>query len=53
MHIHGLEKNGTDGLIFRAGIEMQRQRADLWMQQGKERVRGIEGGALKNLHYHL
>ena len=40
MHIHVLEKNGTDGLICRAGIEMQRQRADLWMQQGKERVRG-------------
>ena len=23
MHIHGLEKNGTDGPIYRAGIKMQ------------------------------
>ena len=53
MHIYGLEKNGTDELICRAGIEMERYRTDLWMQWGKGRVGGIDRAALKHLHYHM
>ena len=29
-HIHGIEKNGTEELIGRAAMEMQRLRTDLW-----------------------
>ena len=30
MHMYGIQKNGTDEPICRAGIETQTQRADLW-----------------------
>ena len=41
-HIYGIQKNGTDEPIFRAGIDTQTQRTDLWPQQGQERVGRIE-----------
>ena len=34
-HICGIQKNGTDEPIFRAGIERQTQRMDMWTQWGK------------------
>ena len=30
--------NGADESLFRAGVEMQTWRADLWIQWGKQRV---------------
>ena len=37
MHIHGIQKDGTDEPICRVVMEMQTQRTDLWTQSGKER----------------
>ena len=37
-HICGVQKNGTDEPICRAGIETQTQRTDMWTQKGKERA---------------
>ena len=34
-HIYGIQKNGTDEPICRAGTETQMQRADMWAQDGK------------------
>ena len=51
-HIYGIQKNGTDEAICRAGIEMQSQRKNLWTQWGKERVGRIERVALAYIHYH-
>ena len=34
--------NGTDEHIYRAGIETQTERTDLWTQQAKERVGQME-----------
>ena len=31
-HIYGIQKNGTEELIYRAGIEMQTERMGLWTQ---------------------
>ena len=33
-HICGIQKDGTDEPIQRAGMEMQTQRKDLWTQWG-------------------
>ena len=52
-HMYGIQKNGTDEPICRAGIEMQTQRTDLWTQQRKNRVGLIEKVALKYIHYHV
>ena len=30
MHIYGIQKNGTEEFIYRAGMEKQTQRIDLW-----------------------
>ena len=38
IHIHEIQKNGTDEAICREGMEMQMQRMDLWTQWQKERV---------------
>ena len=38
MHIHGIQKNCTDELIYRERKEMQTQRMDLCTQWVKERV---------------
>ena len=35
MCIYGIQKNGTDEPVCRAGIETQTQRTDLWAQQEK------------------
>ena len=37
-HIYGIQKNGTDEPICRAGIETQTWRTDEWTRQGKEQV---------------
>ena len=34
-------------------METQRQRIDVWVQQGKERVGQIEKVALTYIHYHV
>ena len=38
MHIYGIQKNGTEKLIYRAAMEKQTQRIDLWTWE-----RGGEG----------
>ena len=38
MHIYGIKKNGTEEFIFRAAVEKQTQRIDLWIWE-----RGGEG----------
>ena len=30
MHIYGIQKNGTEEFIYRAAMEKQTQRIDLW-----------------------
>ena len=35
IHIYGIQKNGTDGPIGRAGTETQTQRTDLWTPEGE------------------
>ena len=53
MHIHEIEKNGTDDPICRAGIETQTSRLDWGTQQGKARVGQMESAALAYIHYHV
>ena len=53
MQAYGIQKNGANEPICRAGIETQTQRMDLWTQQGKERVGQIERVALTYTHYHM
>ena len=53
MQTYGIQENGADEPICRAGIEMQTQKMDLWTQQGKESVGWAEGVALKYLHYYV
>ena len=36
MHVCGIQKNGTDEPICRAGIEIQTQRANVWTQGSGE-----------------
>ena len=52
IHINGIQKNDTDELICRAGIETQTQRTDVWAQQRKECER-TERVALKYMHHHV
>ena len=52
-HLCGIQKNGTGEPIFRAGIETQIYRTDLWTQWGKKRVGQIERVAQKYTHYHM
>ena len=40
-HIFRIWKNGTDQTIFKAGIEMQMKRTDMWAEWGKVRVEQI------------
>ena len=51
MNIYGIEKDGTEESICRAGIEMQTWRMDLRTWQGKEAVGQVEGIALTYIHY--
>ena len=37
MHMYGIQKDGTDEPMYRAAVEMQTLRADLWTQCEKER----------------
>ena len=39
MHIHEIQKDGTDEIIHKAAMEIQAQRTDLWAQGG-----GRKGG---------
>ena len=50
-HIYGIQKNGTDELLCRAGIGFRR--ADLWTQRGQERVGRIERAALTYIRYYM
>ena len=52
-HIYGIQKNGTDKPICGEGMEMQTQRTDVWTQQGKERVGGIEKVVLTYICYRV
>ena len=36
MHIYGIQKDGTDEFIFKAAVEKQTQRTDLWTWEGGE-----------------
>ena len=49
MHIYGIQKNGADDPIFRAGIKVQVQRMDLWTQ--RRRGGQTERAALTYIHY--
>ena len=53
MHIYGIQKNGTDEPICRAGLETQTWRRGLWIQWGKERVGQIDRESLKHIPYHM
>ena len=53
MHICGIQKNGTDESICRAGLETQTQRTDLWTQLGKERAGQTDREALRHTHHHM
>ena len=35
IHIYGIQKNGSDEPICRAGIETQMERTDLWTPEGE------------------
>ena len=50
-HVYRIQKEGTDEPIFRAAVEMQVQRRDLWTQWGTQRVGQIERIAWKHVHY--
>ena len=39
-HIYGIQKDGTDELIFRAAMEKQTQRTDLWTRWEERREKG-------------
>ena len=41
-HIYRIQKNGTEEFIYRAAMEKQTQRIDLWTWGGEERVRCME-----------
>ena len=49
-HAYGIEKDGTVEHIFRAAMEKQTQRTDLWKE---EKVRQIERVAWKHIHYRM
>ena len=42
MYIYGIYKDGLDEPVYRAAVEMQMQRTDLWTQWGKERLAPME-----------
>ena len=44
MHICGIQKNGTDELLCKAGIETQMQRTNIWTPSGENGVGGGGGG---------
>ena len=43
MHIHGIWKDGTDEPIYRAAMETQTLKTDLWTQVGEVREGGTNG----------
>ena len=51
--MYGIQKNGVDEPIYRAGIGMETWRTDLQTQLEKERVGLIERVALKHTPYHI
>ena len=42
-----------DEPIYRAGIEMQAKRTDLWTEPGESWVRWIEKSVLTHIYYHV
>ena len=52
-HIYGIQKDGTDGPICRARMEMQTQRTDLWTWRGEERVGQVERVARKLMQKYV
>ena len=54
-HIHGIQKDGSGEPIFRAAMQMQTQRTNLWTNEPgrKERVRRMERVAWKHIYYHM
>ena len=56
MHIHGIQKEGTDEPIYKGAVETQTLRTDLWTwlgwggrRRGQEVYRELHG----NVHYHM
>ena len=47
MRIYGIQTDGTDKPIRRAGTETQTQTMDLWTEPGQDRVGGTERVTLK------
>ena len=54
-NIYGIYKDDTDEPIFRAAMEMQIQRTDLWLWEvgRKERVGRMKRVAWKHIHYYM
>ena len=52
-HVYEIQKNDADESIYRAGIEIQTQRADLWTQWGKEREGQVEKAELTCIHCYV
>ena len=52
-HICGIQKNGTDESIRKAGIETQPERTDLWTRGREERLGHAETVALRHMNHHM
>ena len=52
MHIYGIQKDGTDEFIFRAAVEKQTQRTDLWTR-GWEEGEGVMYGESNMETYNI
>ena len=52
-HIYGIQKSSADEPVRGAGMEVRTCRADLRMQQGRERAGRTERIALKHRHYSV
>ena len=54
MHIHGIWKDGTDEPIYRAAMETQTLKTDIWTQVGEVReVAQMERVVWKHIYYHM
>ena len=51
--IYGILEKGTDKPVYRAGIETQKQRTNLWTQRAQETVGQAERVALIYVHCHV
>ena len=45
-HIYGIQKNGTDEPVFKAEIEIQMQRTNVWTPREESGGRGVGGGGM-------